>query len=89
MTLFWLSFADENRKPGKQLLGVVIVRGTDFQDAVEQAWLLGCNPGGQVVGLPVPGTLTIDKRYIERLLTRQEAEVVDAEMKKQRARHAS
>jgi pseudouridine-5'-phosphate glycosidase len=84
MTLFWLSFADTSRAPGTQLLGVAIVPGADFEDAVAQAWQIGCNPGGQVVGLPIPDTFTIAESNVGRLLTRAEAEVLDADLKQQK-----
>lgn len=68
---WWLSFGSE---VDGRFLGVAIVRGTDIIDAARAAHALGCNPGGQVLAVPVrrPGRITADFR--ERLLSRSEAE---------------
>jgi len=47
--LFYLSFASE-----AGFLGVAIVEADDFLDAVKCAHELGINPGGQVLGFPLP-----------------------------------
>lgn len=49
MTHYWLSFTDDTRPEGDQLLGVAIVEADDQEDAVATAWEHGCNPGGQVL----------------------------------------
>lgn len=49
---WWLSFADPARPVGDEFLGVAIVPGVDFMHAIEGAHLLGCNPGGEVLGYP-------------------------------------
>lgn len=49
--LWWLSFCDTDRPSGQQFLGVCIVAGRDLEAAVRNAWVLGINPGGQVLGL--------------------------------------
>lgn len=54
-TWWWLSFADGDRPAGDQFLGVCVVRGRDMREAVSRAWKLGCNPGGQVLGIPFSG----------------------------------
>ncbi len=54
MTWWWLSFCDTDRPSGEQLIGIAIVRAPDFIFAVMAANRTGCNPGGEVMGLPVP-----------------------------------
>lgn len=49
MGLWWLSFSDE-----QACLGVAIVDGDDVVEATMRAHMLGINPGGQVLGIPVP-----------------------------------
>lgn len=51
---WYLSFADPDRPTGQHFLGVALVRATCHADAVRMAWRNGCNPGGQVLGHPVP-----------------------------------
>lgn len=48
--LWWLSFADPHGKN----LGVCVVDAEDIEQAAQVAWQYGCNPGGEVFGLPVP-----------------------------------
>lgn len=50
--LWWLSFADTRTDP-HTFLGVAVVPGGDVADAAGRAWVIGCNPGGQVAGWPV------------------------------------
>ena len=51
MSLWWLSYVDEERNVSR---GVVIVRAGSFLDAVAQARRLELSPGGQVKGFEVP-----------------------------------
>ena len=79
MTLWWLSFCDEEKPEGSRLLGVSLVEGEDFLPAVLNAHRLGCNPGGQVLGLPFPEAKAalVGASWKNRLLSRAEAEAVD------------
>ena len=43
----WLSFRDPENNVN---LGVCIVEATDFTKAVDKAWELGINPGGEIGG---------------------------------------
>lgn len=66
-TWHYLSFAtDEGFRGG------VIVRGEDVVEATKEAWRLGCNPGGEVLGAPVPDDLMPPEKYCNRLLTKAE-----------------
>lgn len=94
MTLFWLSFVDPDRPKGTQFLGACIVRGVctgiatiDMDVAIRAAWTLGCNPGGAVQATPIPEAAEehIDPKWIGRLLSREECEALDHEMKAKRA----
>jgi hypothetical protein len=73
---FWLSFADPGRPKGTQFLGVAIVNADDFLAAVRKAHALGINPGGEVQGFETP--LLPAAKYLDRLLTKEEAEKADA-----------
>lgn len=76
---FWLSFADPDLPKGKQFLGVIVIKAIDFLDAIKEASGKGINPGGEVVGNEVVGDLAkIPEEYIGRLLTRDEAQALDA-----------
>ena len=52
--LYWLSFCDPEKPEGHAFLGVVIVQAIDFESAVQEAWVRGINPGGEVMGMPIP-----------------------------------
>ena len=47
--LWWLSFADTDG-----FRGVCLIEAATMRDAVRVAHLLGCNPGGEVVGQEIP-----------------------------------
>jgi hypothetical protein len=47
--LMWLSFSGD-----EGFLGACVVEGRDVLDASEEARLRDCNPGGEVLGFPVP-----------------------------------
>lgn len=52
--VFWLSFVDEEKPAGQRFQGVVMTKAKDFMSAVQKAWKLGVNPGGQVAGGEFP-----------------------------------
>lgn len=88
--LCWLSFADSKRPKGQQFLGACIVpmgetgdKREDYKVAIQNAWRLGCNPGGAVAFQPVPPTVEphIKPEWIGRLLTREECEAFGEELK--------
>lgn len=51
---WWLSFADAHKPRGSQNLGCAVVQADSLVEAVQEAHLMGCNPGGQVLGQPMP-----------------------------------
>ena len=67
---WWLSFADESG-----FRGAAVVRGTNLIDAVRWSKTLGCNGGGEVMGIeiaedtqcPFPLNTLMDEATIERL----------------------
>lgn len=90
MSLWWLSFCDPARPPGSQFLGVAIVEpdfvsglpgseGAELVSACAAAHRLGCNPGGEVQGHPLPDHIAehIGPAWRNRLLTRSQAESLD------------
>lgn len=82
--LWWLSFVDPTKSdpPEQQVpggggfLGVCVVPGIDFIEAVRMAHFLGCNPGGEVSGIL---TAVPDPKWIGRLLSLAEIEQLEAE----------
>ena len=68
----YLSFADETG-----FLGGVFVPATDIEGAVQEAWRLGINPGGEVSGMG-PGPLPAAK-WVGRLLSREDIAEFDRE----------
>lgn len=71
---WWLSFADGNLPEGEQFLGVAIVPGGGIMEAVLNAKFLGCNPGGEVMGIQIPDEHVPHERYRHRLLSKQDLE---------------
>lgn len=61
MTFFWLSFADPNKPKGQQFLGGTLIEvpiggHPGVIAAVQRAWDLGINPGGEVASFELaPG----------------------------------
>jgi hypothetical protein len=72
MSLWWLSFADENR-----CHGVAIVEGSDLHDAIDESIVIGANPGPDsgtgVVGFILPPFPPVPAEYQNRLLAAGEA----------------
>ena len=67
---FWrLSFV--NPEEGK-LLGVVIVWGESFDDALTRCGRLGVKAGGGVRGTKLPKEAAPDKQFLNRLLSAEE-----------------
>ena len=83
---FWLSFADADKPPGSQFLGVAIVKASSIYAAIREAWRQRCNPGGEVRSLDLSEGAKHDgiegfhipADYMNRLLTRDEALALDA-----------
>ncbi|MBY0561545.1 hypothetical protein [Hyphomicrobium sp.] len=76
MKHFYLSFADET------FLGATVVQGHDLVDAVRNAWDLGLNPGGQVLGGEVPEEMLTQPDIaicIGRLATAEELHALGAQ----------
>ena len=78
--LWWLSFVDAGRPEGDRFLGGCIVPATEFEDALQKAWRLGCNPGGQCKGARIPAHPVPSARWVGRLLSRIEIDEMDAEL---------
>lgn len=68
MTKFWMSFADEH-----SFRGACIVEAPTFEEAIRSAWKNGCNPGGEVRALEIPGIYFVDPKDMYRLIGEQEA----------------
>ena len=84
MSLFWLSFVDDGR-----FLGACVVHGGDTGDmkadlrvAIDNAWRLGCNPGGGIRFQRAPADVEhrVAQQWIGRLLTREEVALFEGEM---------
>lgn len=76
-TWWWLSFATKERH-----LGIALVKATDMVTAVREAHRLGCNPGGEVAGWPIPANLGLgepNQKWTNRVLTREEADEMSCE----------
>lgn len=65
LTGWWyLSFADEVFR------GACVVQADDLIPAVQLSHRLGCNPGGQVMGVPIPEGFLPGPEYRNRLLAK-------------------
>lgn len=84
---WWLSFADGGRPKEEQFLGGIWVKAYGFASAHAIVNLLGCNPGGEVLGAPAADFIDIPEEWAKRLLTRAECEELDEKvLKVQKAR---
>ena len=80
--IWWLSFCDPAKPAGSQFLGVAIVAAEGFVSAVAKARMGNCNPGGEVMGGPLPDEFAavLTPADMDRLLTKGEAVAVDARL---------
>lgn len=79
-TIAELYFSDPTKPPGQRFLGVTLIEPDDDPSprfviqAVEEAWRLKANPGGEVLCYEHPiSKLEEWKTYMNRLLTEDEA----------------
>jgi len=72
----WLSFCDPDAPEGSSFLGVAIVRGRGMIDAVNESHRRAINPGGEVMFVKLPPNAKVAEEFVNRLLTRAEAEAV-------------
>lgn len=77
MRYWWLSFCDAKRPEGQQFLGCAVVAASRPDEAIRVAWILGCNPGGEVRSIAFEATAPLPARLVGRLLQRAEAESAD------------
>jgi hypothetical protein len=61
MSIWWLSFVDPDKPVSERFLGACCVKATDADDAVKEAWALGCNPGGEVVAFEIEEELVKER----------------------------
>lgn len=80
MNWWWLSFCDARLPKGLQFLGVALVEVASMDQVVPEAWRLGINPGGEVQFLQLPSGVEPPPEFRNRLLTKAEAERLDATM---------
>lgn len=74
MEWWWLSFTDPDRPKGQHFLGLCIVPAPNVVFASRVAWMLGCNPGGQIAGYPAcPPGWRPKPDYVGRLFTGDDA----------------
>ncbi len=69
---YWLSFAEETG-----FLGVVIVQAESYDQALQKAWELEINPGGNVLGglmVEVPSEKWHDRLLNRKMLKEMELE---------------
>jgi hypothetical protein len=84
---FYLSFVNtdlpylpENDYPGgPRWTGACFVPGENIMEAVSHAWILGCNPGGEVQGFGPVLRDAIPEHYRHRLLSRDDLDQMGRE----------
>lgn len=64
----WLSFAENG------FLGVVILRARNGGEAVDIAWRLGINPGGEAACWTMPESWSVPDEAVGKLLSRADCE---------------
>jgi hypothetical protein len=85
MALWWLSFADPDRRQGQQFLGVAIIRVPDTDDdeagtktgvtnALVRSHALKINPGGEVQFQKLNPSLEVfmPEEFVHKLLTKMD-----------------
>jgi hypothetical protein len=76
MALWWMSFADPGRSKGQQFLGLVILEAPTPREAMQKAWDMEINPGGQIMFIELPNEMKAEyERYMNRLL--QKVDLID------------
>jgi hypothetical protein len=77
--LFYMSFVNtkENR-----FIGASLVYAESPMQAMQNAWEIGCNPGGEVMSV-IPDFIPDDK-WINRLLSREELKEMEQEVTAQK-----
>lgn len=75
-TWWYLSFVKDGA-----FAGGCVVEAVDMGEAVKRAWTLKINPGGEVMGIPVPEAALPQPNDRDRLLTKDEIKSIwpDAE----------
>lgn len=71
MSWWYLSFA------GGDWRGACIVRARDIGEAVREAWRRGCNPGGEVRGLPLRDDDIVPEEFTNILLCDADVAALD------------
>jgi len=92
---YWLSFCDPKAPTGQQFLGACLIKAaaSDPKAAIETAWALGVNPGGEVqfVEATREQTLAITSALAQGMnklyRTRAEADAFSAELTELLQRH--
>ncbi len=75
--LWYLSFAGDDG-----FHGGIFVNAVDLIDAVAQTNRLGINPGGEVLGFPVPHNMPHpSQKLVEKLLTKDQIDTVWSDCK--------
>ncbi len=81
----WLSFANPSKPPRESFNGVCIVEVESdepfnpyrvFRQAINRAWALDINPGGECMPRFYPAG-TFAQKYVNRLLTKEELIATD------------
>jgi hypothetical protein len=81
MNTYFMSFVDFDKDQEQEFIGACIVRAKNSEDAPQEAWRRGCNPGGEMIGLLVPDDRLPDERWYNRTLTREEVEDMGEEVR--------
>lgn len=80
----YMSFCDAKKPEGSQFLGACLVYANDLREAIEEAWRLGCNPGGEIMSAE-PDFLP-DEKWYNRLLSEKEIDQMSDEVIESRAK---
>lgn len=69
MATFWaLSFIDPARREGDRWLGTAIIEAPSYAEAIQKAWQVGANPGGEIEGIPFLAD-SVHEDYVDTLVT--------------------
>ena len=68
---WWMSYCDGSLPKGSQFLGVTIIKAKGMAHAVQRAWDMGINPGGEIQAYETdPAAIAPD--HFNRLLSKDD-----------------
>jgi hypothetical protein len=68
-----------DKPKGERFLGVIVLESDDLVEAIDTAWEMDINPGGEIMSFRLPFTEALVP-FMDRLLTADEAHLANAKL---------